>query len=177
MLTLGAGEARAQCQVQWEPDPFGDSGGSLGIICGDPTAPTGNVADSPPRKEKKRKPPPSHASIAVDVTDLNSGDLSFSGAYSAGYAKKRAAVRSAVRACQRELRGTCKSFAVARNGWAALVATLRHDGTLTVFGGSGKSYNAAFADAERRARNSFGGTAPHEIQRVRAVRSRAAEER
>lgn len=173
--TAGAGEAQAQCQVQWEPDPFGDSGGSLGIICGDPSSPTGGVDDKAVKraKKKKRKPPPSYASIAVNVTDLNDGDLSFSGVYSAGYAKKRAAVRSAVGTCQKRLPGACKSFAVARNGWAAVVATLRHDGTLTAFGGTGRNYEGAFQDAERRARAALGAPTPFEIQRVRAVFSRA----
>jgi hypothetical protein len=173
-LTLGAGQARAQCQVQWEPDPFGDSGGSLGIICNDPSAPTGSVGASGPKKKKKRKPPPSHASIAVNLTDLNNGDLSFSGAFSAGYKTKREAIRKSERACRRAAPGSdCESLVTARNGWAAIVATLTPAGQLVVFGGSAKRYESAFQEAEERARDAFGGTAPHEIQRVRGVRSRA----
>lgn len=173
--SLGAERADARCQLQFAPDLSGETGGSLELVCGLPDAPTGGVDDAAVKqaKKKKRKPPPSYASIAVNVTDLNNGDLSFSGVYSAGYAKKRAAVRSAVGNCQKRLTGACKSFAVARNGWAALVATLRQDGTLTAFGGTGRSYESAFQDAERRARAALGAPTPAEIQRVRAVFSRA----
>jgi hypothetical protein len=171
---LAPAEADAQCQVQWEPDPFGDSGGSLGIVCGDPNAPTGNVGSESQKKEKKkRKPPPSFASMAVNMTTLNDGDLSFAGSTSAGYATKQKAVRASVRACHRDEPGVCKSLVTARNGWAALVATLDPDQRLVVFAGNAKGYFDAFAEAEERAREAFGGTAPYEIQRVRAVRSRA----
>lgn len=172
-LTLGAGQARANCQVQWEPDPFGDSGGSLGIICGGATAPTGNVDGSAGKKGKQKKKPPSHASIAVNLTTLNDGDLSFVGAYSAGFETKRKAVRASERACRRDQPGECDSLVTARNGWAVLVATLTPDGRLVVFGGSDRRYEGAFQEAEERARDAFGGTAPFEIQRVRGVRSRA----
>ena len=171
-LALAPARADANCQVQWEPDPFGDSGGSLGIICDDPTAPTGNVGASS-KKKKKRKPPPSHASISVNMTTLNDGDLTFVGATAAGYATKRKAVRASVRACHRDQPGICKSLVTARNGWAALVATLTPQGQLVVFGGNAKGHFGAFAEAEERARAAFGGTAPNSIQRVRAVRSRA----
>ncbi|MGH2922467.1 MAG: DUF4189 domain-containing protein, partial [Solirubrobacterales bacterium] len=171
-LTVGAGQADANCQVQWEPDPFGDSGGSLGIVCGGPNAPTGNVDGSAgkTKTKKKKKPPPSHASIAVNLTTLNDGDLAFVGAYSAGYDSKRKAVRASERACRRDQPGECDSIVSARNGWAVLVATLTPDRRLVVFGGSAKSYDSAFQEAEERARDAFGGAAPFEIQRVRGVR-------
>ncbi len=173
-LTLGAGAASARCQVQFAPDLSGETGGSLELICGYPDAPTGTV-DGPGsggKKEKKRKPPPSFASIAVNLTTLNDGDFTFSGATSAGYATKRKAVRASQQACRR-VPGECDSIVTARNGWAAMVTTLVPGGGLVVFGGTGDSYESAFQEAEERAREAFGGTAPHEIQRVKGVRSRA----
>lgn len=174
-LTLGAGQASARCQVQFAPDLSGETGGSLELICGYPDAPTGTVDGSGggTKQTKKKKPPPSHASIAVNLTDLGDGDFSFVGATSAGYATKREAVLKAERACRRFKPGDCDSVVTAKNGWAALVATLNSAGTLVVFGGNGDTYESAFQEAEERAREAFGGTAPHEIQRVKGVRSRA----
>ena len=175
-VTLGAGQASARCQVQWVPDISGDQAGTLDLICGLPDAPTGTVdgsAGGTKEKKKKREPPPSHASIAVNLTDLNDGDLSFVGATSAGYETKRKAVRKSERACRKFKPGDCDSVVTAKNGWAAMVATLNSAGTLVVFGGNGDTYESAFQEAEERARDSFGGTAPHEIQRVKGVRSRA----
>jgi hypothetical protein len=170
MLTVGAGQASAGCQLQWQPDPFGGSGGSLHPVCDDPSAPTGNSNGSGGKKKRKK---PSYAAIVVNTTTLNDGDNTFVGATSAGYPKKRKAVRSAVRACRRDEPGVCETVVTARNGWAALIVTAREDGSLVVFGGSDKECGPAFEKANRSARESFGGSTPNPIERVRAVRSRA----
>jgi hypothetical protein len=167
VLTVGAGQATAGCQLQWQPDPLGDTGGYLDYVCGDPAAPTGSADGSGGHKK------PSYASIVVNMTTLNDGDTSFAGATSAGYPKKAKAVRAAKRACHRDQPGLCKSIVTARNGWAVLVVTARTDGSLVVFGGDDENRESAFQEAEARARASFGGTAPNPIERVRAVRSRA----
>jgi hypothetical protein len=172
VLLIGTEQASAGCQLQWQPDPFGGSGGYLDYVCNDPSAPTGN-AGSGGKKRKK----PTHAAIVVSLATLNDGDLTFSGSYSAGYAKKRTAVSSAKRACRREFGGRCKPFATARNGWAALVATLTADDRLRVFGGNAKKHGAALEEATRKARAAFGGDPPHDIQRVRAVRSKPGRRR
>ncbi len=175
-LVLGAGQASARCQVQFFPDLSGETGGSLGLVCGYPDAPTGSVDGSDGKKKKKKKPPPSYASIVVNLTTLNDGDLNFTGATAAGYETKREAIRKAERACVRAQPGSvCQSRVTARNGWAALVATLTPDQRLVVFGGNGKTLESAFQEAEAHAREAFGGTAPSEIQRVKGVRSRGAE--
>ncbi|MGH8956898.1 MAG: hypothetical protein ACRDVF_18005 [Microbacterium sp.] len=170
-LTVGAGPAGAGCQLQWQPDPFGGSGGSLHPVCDDPSAPTGSSDGSGGKQNKKKKP--SFASIVVNMTTLNDDDTTFVGATSAGYAKKRLAVRKALRACRRDQPGLCESIVTARNGWAVLIVTAEADGSLVVFGDNDKVRESAFQEAERRARESFGGSTPNPIQRVRAVRSRA----
>jgi hypothetical protein len=169
VLLLGAERASAGCQLQWQPDPFGGSGGHLAYVCGDSSAPTGNSDGSGGKKKRK----PSFASIVVNLTTLNDGDNEFAGATSAGYPKKETAVRRAVRACRRDLPGRCKSIVTARNGWAALIVTAREDGSLVVFGGNARQREPAFQEANARARRAFGGTTPNPIERVRAVRSRA----
>jgi Domain of unknown function (DUF4189) len=169
VLLLGAEQASAGCQLQWQPDPLGGSGGYLDYVCGDPSAPTGNSDGS--GGEKKRNS--SFASIVVNMTTLNDGDNEFAGATSAGYPKRKKAVRRALRACRRDLPGRCKSIVTARNGWAALIVTARKDGSLVVFGGNAKKREPAFQEANARARRAFGGTTPNPIERVKAVRSRA----
>jgi hypothetical protein len=170
VVALGSAEqASAGCQLQWQPDPFGTSGGYLDYVCGDPSAPTGGSGGSGGKGGKKK---PSYASIVVNVNTLNDDDTTFVGATSAGYGKKRKAVRAAVRACRRDQPGVCESIVTARNGWAVLIVTARTDGSLVVFGGNDKNRESAFQEAEARARESFGGTTPNEIQRVRAVRSK-----
>jgi hypothetical protein len=139
-------------------------------VCDDPSAPTGGGGGGGGNGDRKE---PTFASIVVNETTLNDGDNTFAGATSAGYAKKRKAIRAAVRACRRAGPGVCKSVATVRNGWAALVVTAREDGSLVVFSGANKNRESAFQQAEERARASFGGTAPHPIERVRAVYSRA----
>jgi len=169
LLALGAQPASAACQLQWQPDPFGNSGGSLVYVCDDPSAPTGGASGGSSGGKKK----PTYASIVVAMGTLNDGDLTFSGAYSAGYSKRSKAVSGAKRACRREFGGRCKEYATARNGWAALVATLNHQDHLRVFGATGKKHKSALGAATRKARRAFGGDPPAEIQRVRAVRSKA----
>ena len=60
----------------------------------------------------------------------------------------------------------------ARDGWAALVVTADQARRLRVFGGSGRTYEAAFAAATRAAWAALGATIGGPIERVQAVRSR-----
>lgn len=168
----GAERASAGCQLQWQPDPFGTSGGYLDYVCDDASAPTGDVGAGGGSDGPKE---PSYASVVVNMTTLNDGDTTFVGATSAGYSKKQKAVRAAVRACQRDQPGDCRSVVTARNGWAVLIVTAATDGSLVVFGGDDKNRESAFQEAEARARESFGGTTPNDIQRVQAVYSKARQ--
>ncbi len=172
-LTVGAGQASAACQLQWQPDPFGESGGSLVMVCDDPAAPTGD-ADGDRGGGQARKEP-TFASITVNMTSLGDGDTTFAGAAAAGYRSREKAIKAALKACRRAQPGVCKSVVTARDGWAALVVTARADGGLVVFGGADANRARAFAEAEERALASFGGTAPNPIERVSAVHSRARD--
>lgn len=172
-LTVGAGQASAACQLQWQPDPFGESGGSLVMVCDDPAAPTGDVDGKGDGKGALERP--SFASITVNMTTLHDGDTEFSGATAAGYSRRAKAIQAAVRACHRAGPGVCKSVATARDGWAVVVVTAKEDGRLVVFGAEDKNRERAFKRAEARARASFGGTPPGPIGRVRAVHSRVRE--
>lgn len=173
ILALGAGQASAACQLQWQPDPFGDSGGSLVMVCDDPSAPTGDADGKGEGNEGKAGS--SFASITVNETTLDDGDSEFSGAFAAGYAKRGKAIQAALRACHRAKPGKCKSVVTVRNGWAAIVVTAREDGGLVVFGGADRNREAAFSKAEERVYERFGGDPPNHIERVRAVHSRARE--
>ena len=166
----GAGPAAADCQLQWQPDPFGESGGSLVPICDDPSAPTGDAGESEGGKAGERES--SYAAIAVNMTTLGDGDGELNGAASAGHRTKAIAIREAVRACRRNEPGECKSVVSAKDGWAALVVTADEARRLHVFGGSGRSYEAAFGAATRRAREAMGAAIAGPIERVQAVRSR-----
>jgi hypothetical protein len=168
----GAGQAAADCQLQWQPDPFGESGGSLVPICDDPTAPTGDAGESGDGGGKAGERESSYAAIAVNMTTLADGDGELSGAASAGHRTKAIAIREAVRACRRNEPGECKSVVSAKDGWAALVVTADQARRLHVFGGSGRSYEAAFGAATRRARAAMGAAIAGPIERVQAVRSR-----
>ena len=164
--TFGTAPASADCQLQWQPDPFGGTGGSLVYVCGNPEAPTGNSGG----KHKKK---PSYAAITVSLRSLNDGDKTFGGAYAAGYNRKSKAVRKAKAACRGEFTGRCRPVATARNGWAALVATMDAQQRIRVFGGKGKKAQSALRAAERKAHRAFGGNPPN-LARVRAVRSKSA---
>lgn len=169
----GAGRAAADCQLQWQPDPFGESGGSLVPVCDDPSAPTGDAGEGGGgggNEEGRREA--SYAAIAVNMTTLADGDNQLSGAASAGHRTQAIAIREAVRACRRNEPGECRIVVSAKDGWAALVVTADQAGRLRVFGGSGGSYEAAFGAAARRARAAMGDSLGGPIERIQAVRSR-----
>lgn len=169
----GADPASAACQLQWQPDLSGETGGSLVLVCDDPSAPTGNAGTTDDGGGgKHQKPETSFAAIAVNMTTLEDGDGDFSGATSAGHRTRANANRAAVRACRRGPAGRCKSVVSARDGWAALVVTADKAQRLRVFGGSGRTYDAAFGAATRRARAAMGEAIGGPIERVQAVRSR-----
>lgn len=169
---LGAADrAAAECQLQWQPDPFGESGGSLVPVCDDPSAPTGDAGGSGD-DAGGGKPEPSYAAIAVNMTTVGDGDGEFSGAASAGHETRAIAIREAVRACRENEPGRCRSVVSARDGWAALVVTADQAGRLRVFGGSGRTYDAAFGAATRKARAALGSAIGGPIERVQAVRSK-----
>lgn len=166
----GAGPAAADCQLQWQPDPFGESGGGLIPLCDDPSAPTGDAGETGGGDGGKRES--SYAAIAINMTTLADGDFELNGAASAGSRTRAIAIREAERACRQNEPGRCKSVVSVKDGWAALVVTADQARRLRVFGGSGRTYEAAFGAATRRARAVLGTSIAGPIDRVQAVRSR-----
>lgn len=165
--------AAASCQLQWQPDPFGESGGSLVPVCDDPSAPTGDAGDSngSGSGEGGRREP-SFAAIVVNMTTVEDGDGEFTGTASAGHRTRAIAIREAKRACHRNDPGVCRTVATVEDGWVALVVGADKEQRLRVFGCNGRSYEAAFGAATRRARSALGANLGGPIERVKAVRSR-----
>ena len=149
-----ADRASAARQLQWQVDLSGETGGSLVLVCDDPSAPTGDAGqggdDGGAGGSGKQES--SFAAIAVNTTSISDGDGDgeFSGATSAGGKTRAIAVREAVRACRKGEPGRCKSVVSAKDGWAALVVTADQAGRLRVFGADAGSYDAAFDAATRR---------------------------
>ncbi len=168
----GADGAAASCQLQWQPDLSGETGGSLVLVCDDPSAPTGDAGEADSGAGEGGKRESSYAAIAVNMTTVSDGDGALSGATSAGGKTRAIAVREAVRACRRGEPGKCKSVVSAKDGWAALVVTADQAGRLRVFGAGARSYEAAFDAATHKARSALGGATGGPIERVKAVRSR-----
>jgi uncharacterized protein DUF4189 len=165
--------AAASCQLQWQPDPFGESGGSLVPVCDDPSAPTGEAGDSDdPGGSGDGQREPSFAAIVVNMTTVEDGDGEFTGTASAGHRTRAIAIREAKRACHRNESGECRTVATVKDGWVALVVGADAAQRLRVFGGSGRSYEAAFGAATRQAREALGENVGGPIERVKAVRSK-----
>lgn len=162
--------AAASCQLQWQPDPFGESGGSLVPVCDDPSAPTGEAGGSDGAGGGQREA--SFAAIVVNMATIEDGDGEFTGTASAGNRTRAIAIREAKRACHRNEPGECRTVATVKDGWVALVVGADAAMRLRVFGGSGRSYEAAFGAATRRARAALGENLGGPIERVKAVRSK-----